>query len=230
MTIPDNKFDNLANQLILEEYSMVEKSLFSSIYYEKNKINLLDGDIVECGVYKGGMSLFLTKLFSDKKIWLVDSYDEGFQDIHNDALYKTDKIDDPHKKGYPIRNGQTGISLEQVKKFFNDFEEGSNPNVNYLKGYVKDVLNPQICPIDKISLLRIDVDAYSATREVLEFLYPKVVSGGMIIFDDANIDSARIAIEEFFQKQNITLNTYPAEHPGELRHGLTSAGCYLFKK
>ena len=63
MTIPNPEFDALADQLILEEYSMVEKPLFSSIYYEKDKINILEGDIVECGVYKGGMSLFLTKLF-----------------------------------------------------------------------------------------------------------------------------------------------------------------------
>jgi hypothetical protein len=73
MTIPDLKFDQLADQLILEEYSMVAKPCFSSIYYEKDKIDILEGDIVECGVYKGGMSLFLTKLFPNKKIWLVDS-------------------------------------------------------------------------------------------------------------------------------------------------------------
>jgi len=229
MTIPDLKFDQLADQLILEEYSMVAKPCFSSIYYEKDKIDNLEGDIVECGVYKGGMSLFLTKLFPNKKVWLVDSYEEGFQDI-NSAPYKTDKIDDPHKKGYPIRNGQTGISLEQVKEFFNNFGEGINPNVNYLKGFVKDVLEPSVCSIEKISLLRVDVDAYSATREVLEFLYPKIVSGGMIIFDDGDIDSSRLAIEEFFQKENIPLNTCPAVHPGELRAGINSAGCYFFKK
>jgi hypothetical protein len=229
MKIPNLKFDQLADQLISEEYSMVAKPCFSSIYYEKDKIDILEGDIVECGVYKGGMSLFLTKLFPNKKVWLVDSYEAGFQDI-NSAPYKTDKIDDPHKKGYPIRNGQTGISLEQVKEFFNNFGEGINPNVNYLKGFVKDVLEPSVCNIDKISLLRVDVDAYSATREVLEFLYPKVVSGGMIIFDDGDIDSARLAIGEFFQKENITLNTCPATHPGELRTGINSAGCYFFKK
>ena len=229
MNISDFEFNHLANQLIEERYSMVEKPLFSSIYYEKNKIDILEGDIVECGVYKGGMSLFLTKLFPSKKVWLVDSFELGFQDL-NEALYQTDKIDDPHKKGYPIRDGQTGIPLEQVKEFFNEFGEGSNPNVNYLKGYVKDILKPEVCPIDKISLLRIDVDAYSATREVLEFLYPKVVSGGLIIFDDGDIASARIAIEEFYQKENIGLNTYPASNPGELRNGLSGAGCYVFKK
>ena len=221
--------ESLAEQLILERYSMVEKSLFTSIYHEKDKVNILEGDIVECGVYKGGMSLFLTKLFPDKKVWLVDSFELGFQDI-NEGLYKTDKIDDPHKKGYPIRDGQVGISLEEVQTFFNEFGKGSNPNVNYIKGYVKDTLNPENCPIDKISLLRIDVDAYSATREVLEFLYPKVVKGGMIIFDDGDIGSARIAIEEFFEKENITLNTFPAPNPGELRIGLSGAGCYLFKE
>lgn len=231
MSISNLEFNNLADLMISEKYSMALKSAFNSIYYEKHKIDLLDGDIVECGVWKGGMSLFLTKLFSNKKIWLVDSYD-GFQDTE-EALYKTDKVIDPHVKGGVIREGLTGMPLEKVKEFFNTFGEGTNPNVNYLKGYVKDTLKPEICPIDKIALLRIDVDAYSATKEVLEFLYPKVVSGGMIIFDDAGIESARVAIEEFYTKENITIS-HIAEYPDTCSNytvgGLGGESCYIFKK
>ena len=80
MSIPNLEFNNLADLMISEGHSMVIKSAFNSIYHEKHKIDLLDGDIVECGVWRGGMSLFLTKLFPNKKIWLADSYD-GFQDI-----------------------------------------------------------------------------------------------------------------------------------------------------
>ena len=125
------------------------------------------------------------------------------------------------------------MPLERVKELFNTFGEGANPNVNYLKGYVKDTLEPKTCPIDKIALLRIDVDAYSATKEVLEFLYPKVVSGGMIIFDDANIGSARVAIEEFYEKESITIS-HVAEYPDTCNNyivsGLGGESCYIFKK
>ena len=231
MSIPNLEFNNLADLMISEGHSMVIKSAFNSIYHEKHKIDLLDGDIVECGVWRGGMSLFLTKLFPNKKIWLADSYD-GFQDI-DEALYKTDKVNDPHVKGSPIRQGLAGMPLERVKELFNTFGEGANPNVNYLKGYVKDTLEPKTCPIDKIALLRIDVDAYSATKEVLEFLYPKVVSGGMIIFDDANIGSARVAIEEFYEKESITIS-HVAEYPDTCNNyivsGLGGESCYIFKK
>lgn len=227
MQSADFDFNALAEKIIKEEKSLVEKKLFDSIYFEKDKINLLEGDVVECGVYKGGMSLYLTKLFSNKKIWLVDSY-EGFQSI-DDGLFKTNKLRDPHDKGYTIRGSCTGIKLEEVKQLFNDYGEGENPNVNYLKGFVKNSLDPKNCPIKKISLLRIDVDAYSATMEVLEFLYPKVVNGGMIIFDDANIDSARFAIEEFFEKNKIFPNIYSVSKQGEILSYLCEAGSYMFK-
>ena len=57
--------------------------------------------------------------------------------------------------------------------------------------------------IKKISLLRIDVDAYSATLEVLDELYDKVVPGGYIIFDDTCLHESLNAIKTFFKKRNI---------------------------
>jgi hypothetical protein len=231
MKIIDKNLNILVDKLIEDRYSMVAKELFESIYIEKDKIHKLDGSIVECGVFKGGMSLFLAKLFNDKEMWLVDSFELGFPDP-NEMLYKTDQVEDPHKKGYPVWDGLIGAPIEGVKNLFTQYGEGDNPKVHYLEGYVADTLNPKVCPIDKIALLRIDVDSYSGTTEVLEYLYSKVVSGGMIIFDDANIPTGKIAIEDWFEKQNIPLFTYTAycePSPGPLYAGVRGPGCYLFK-
>lgn len=203
-------FSALVDDIIDKEYSLVEKFGFSSIYNEKDRVNATQGDIVECGVWKGGMCVFLTKLFPTKKIWVVDSF-LGFEKVES-STYPTqfwDKynLKDPHIFEYPIRNSALSASLEDVKSVFEEYGELNNPNVNFLQGYVKNTLKEETCPIKEISLLRIDVDSYSATMDVLNFLYPKVVSGGIVIFDDGNIDSARFAIADYFKENEIKIVT-----------------------
>ena len=58
--------------------------------------------------------------------------------------------------------------------------------------------------IDKIALLRIDVDGYSPTRVVLDNLYDKVVTGGMIIFDDLCLVEAAEAIEDWMTEKRLS--------------------------
>lgn len=220
-------FTDLVDEILSNRYSMVSKFGFTSIYDEKSRIDDLEGDIVECGVWRGGMSVFLSKLFSDKKIWVVDSF-TGFEDI-KDSRYPTElwdkyKIKEPHTIDYKI-----GIPVSEVKSVFEKYNELDTKRINFIEGYVKDVLKPDVCPIEKIALLRIDVDAYSATMDVLDYLYPKVVSGGMIIFDDGNVDSSRMAIEDYFRREKIELITYVPQNKNMC---IGSAGeChYMIKK
>jgi hypothetical protein len=51
----------------------------------------------------------------------------------------------------------------------------------------------------QISLLRLDTDWYASTKVELEMLYPRVVSGGVIIIDDyGHWEGARRAVDEYF--------------------------------
>ena len=55
--------------------------------------------------------------------------------------------------------------------------------------------NPQL----KISLLHIDVDIYEPTTLALELLYPCLVKGGVIIFDDYGaFAGTNKAVDNFF--------------------------------
>jgi len=217
----------LCNDLINGKHTLIEKPRFKSIDLIKKEIydNDIQGDIIECGVWKGGMAIYLAYQFPDRIIWASDSY-KGFQPL-NIATYEyknerhTENFDAKYNHPFSI-----SVSLDDVKANFKEFDVVGN-NIKFLEGWVKDTLDPKITEVKEIAVLRIDVDAYSATLEVLDFLYDKVAVGGYIIFDDSALVECRDAIREFKRKRNITFElTSPS---GKVGNDLSENGGY-FKK
>lgn len=209
----------LAKTIIEENITKVTIERFEMIERHSENINSLDGDIVECGVWLGGMGIFLSKQFSNKTIWLADSF-KGFE---NPKQSRYSYAGERHMEG------RMSVLYDTVMQ---NFERYKCNNINVLVGFVNETLPKS--QIDKISLLRIDVDAYSATREVLDHLYSKVVPSGYIIFDDTCLVETRAAILDFFKEHNIEL---------KLKHPVTDevilftdasqhlpCGCYLIKE
>ena len=210
----------LIKQIIDSNISMVLPELFQMPVRHFDKINSLEGDIVECGVWKGGYSIFLSKLFNNKNIWVCDSY-EGCQDPSKGNYYYDEER---HSLG------MYSISLEEVKDNFKLFKALDESKVKFLKGWVKDTL--LTANINKISLLRVDVDSYSVTLEVLDALYDKVVNGGYIIFDDFCLYESYEAIKFFLERESLSLYIH---HPVTDKASLITkaerhSGSYLIKK
>jgi O-methyltransferase len=197
----------LKKKLISETLTLVSEERFDTIDLLKEEIynSNVEGDIVECGVWRGGMSIYLSHMFLDKKIWVCDSF-EGFQKLE-DAQYKYDNerhdenFDKFHSDSLPHQTS-IKIPLDEVKNNFKNYNL-TDENIIFLKGWVKDTLDKKNCKIDKICILRIDVDSYSATLEVLMNLYDKVVDGGYIIFDDSALPECSDAIKYFEKIKNI---------------------------
>ena len=187
---------------------MVSEPLFQTTIRNYYNINSIQGDIVECGVWRGGQSVFLSHLFKDRTIWVCDSF-EGFQSL-KDAKYNKLTYSDPinglterFQKG---NNMGMDVSLLDVQNVFKQFNLENDPRINFVKGFVNKTL-PNI-NINKIALLRIDVDGYSPTREVLDYLYNKVEKGGMIIFDDLCLSEAAAAVKDWMIEKNIPLEVH----------------------
>jgi hypothetical protein len=95
-----------------------------------------------------------------------------------------------------------GASLPVVEQNIN--------STNYPTGkifyYVGDVIETiPLINIDKIALLRLDTDYYESTRIEMEYLWPLLTPGGILIVDDYDYWSgARIAVDEYFQKHAIS--------------------------
>ena len=225
-------YEDLVQDLIDNKITMVRPDEFKTIFKHCSKITEVEGDVVECGVWRGGFSIFLSYVFQDKNIWVCDSY-EGFQPLEI-AKHSYDR--ERHTNHVTHNSvGPLAISLEEVQSHFKTYGLGDEERIKFLKGFVKDTLPTS--GIEKISLLRIDVDAYSATLETLEELYDKVQPGGYIIFDDSNLYETLDAIKTFFKQRNIAefINHPVTNQPLDinLRHtnddsGLP-AGCYIIK-
>ena len=226
-------YEELIQDLIDNKITMVGKSEFNTILKHYNKISNTPGDIVECGCWRGGFSIFLSHVFNDKNIWVCDSF-EGFQPLENAKHSYSKERHTPYFTHNAV--GPLAISLEEVQSHFVTYGLKNQERIKFLKGFVKNSLPNS--GIEKVALLRVDVDAYSATLEVLEELYNKVQSGGYIIFDDSCLYESLDAIKTFFKQNNIPefINHPVTDMPLDLNTKHTNddsgfpAGCYVVKQ
>ena len=127
----------------------------------------LEGDIVECGVWRGFSFGFLTDYFDfaglPKTLWLYDTF-EGIP-----AEYDTEGQDTPALR-------EAGLYESVVARF------AAFPNVNVVKGLLPASLEG--ASPSRISLLHLDMNSSRGEIETLDALFDRVVPGGMIILDD----------------------------------------------
>lgn len=167
-------------------------------------VNNIEGDIVECGVWRGGsigacILALLKANKTDKKIWLYDTF-EGMNkptdfDLDINGHLASERME---KEDIETSNLWAKAELDIVKENVSNFNYPSE-NINFIKGIVEETLLSSKLP-DKISILRLDTDWYESTKIELEILYPKLVSGGVLIIDDyGHWNGCRKAVDEFFE-------------------------------
>jgi hypothetical protein len=196
--------------------SIVEFNFLEKIINEINNQNIL-GDIVECGVWKGGMSMWM--MLCQKKhnmlrnFFLYDTFDGmTFPDSINDGKEAIETYTIINQGNYARdydkwhkQNKWAYAPLEFVKNNI-DLIKYDDSKINYVVGDVCDTLNTNIP--DKISILRLDTDFYSSTKKELDILFPLVSQNGYIIIDDYySWEGSKKATDEFLEenKNNILM-------------------------
>jgi len=179
-------------------------------------IQNIDGDIVECGVGRGRTFLYFSYLsFQEKKgrhVWGFDSF-QGFPEPSSvDA-----------SKRNPKKGEWAGTSPEDIRAILKTAwlpDEWVKKNTTLVPGFFnKSLSNYNKKPI---AFLHVDVDLYDSYNDVLNTLFPFVVKGGVVLFDeygDENWPGAKQAIDEFLKK-----------HPHELIQEQIGKKYYFIKK
>jgi hypothetical protein len=173
----------------------------------------VDGDFVECGVYKGASIVCMIRTLqalgiADRRFWLYDTFE---------GMPKPDTID----RHYAQTHEEDGGLKSWHRNKFSD-ERGSNwcycpigevqttvfrtkyprDKLTFVKGLVENTI-PRQAP-DQIALLRLDTDFYSSTRHELIHLYPRLAKGGVLIVDDYGAyQGSRLASDEYFRDNNV---------------------------
>jgi O-methyltransferase len=170
------------------------------------------GDLVECGVWRGGASILMRGVLeahenTDKSVWLADSF-EGLP-VPDTVNYQMDR----HLRLDRFRS-ILGVAEEQVRANFARYGL-LDDRVRFLPGWFKDTLAQ--APIEQIALLRLDGDLYESTIQALDALYPKLSPGGFCIIDDYFVlDVCKQAVTDYRDKHHITADIIDIDGTGAL--------------
>ncbi|MBT2380492.1 class I SAM-dependent methyltransferase [Streptomyces sp. ISL-111] len=200
-------YDDEARDIIraVKPYSMTSPERLNAFILATRYIarHNIPGDIVECGVWRGGsMQACARTLLSvgedERELYLFDTY-EGMtpptaEDLRRDGRPAQELLD-AQGKDRPI---WAVASLEDVQAGFGHVPYPKE-RVHYVQGRVEDTV-PGRAP-EQIAILRLDTDWYASTKHELEHLYPRLVSGGVLLIDDYGYwQGSRQAVDEFLDK------------------------------
>lgn len=167
----------------------------------------ITGDFVETGCWKGHSSYFLSKLISkyndkDIEFHIFDSFE---------GLSKNTEKDTNLNKLSNKQINQVRSIFVSDENFVKNIVLSEFSFIKIYKGWIPEKFN--LVKNCKFSFVHIDVDLYEPTLMTLEFFYPRLSNGGIIVCDDYNsleFDGAKKAWDEFFSNKKVNFNFAPS--------------------
>ncbi len=173
------EFFSLIRSVRKETDLLLEDIEAYTIFMAVKRTKKVKGDIAEVGVYRGGSATIICAAKGERHLFLFDTFE---------GLPQVDSID----AVWPFYEGKFHASFEEVRKYL-----ARQSNVSIYKGIfpatgtaVKD---------RSFSMVNLDVDTFQSTKDCLEFFYPLMSPGGIILSHDyLNTPGVRKAFDDFF--------------------------------
>jgi O-methyltransferase len=127
----------------------------------------LGGNMAEVGVFRGTSARLIREADETRPLHLFDTFE---------GLPEPDDHDTELHLGRFEKN-QFSCCLEEVRRYLSSVSD-----VYFYPGLFPASASP--VETERFSLVHSDVDLYASTRSVLEFFYPRLVRGGIIITHD----------------------------------------------
>ena len=123
----------------------------------------LPGDMAELGVFCGGSALAIALAAPEKFIYLYDT----FTGLPSDDLPEYSMFREE------VHKGRFTASIESVKLAM----RGRN-------GVLRPGIFPKTAVDTPYCFVHVDADLYTSTRDAIAFFWPRLVPGGIMVFDD----------------------------------------------
>lgn len=159
----------------------------------------LEGDFVDCGVYTGFCTRAIIHYVDfqklGKKYWLMDTFG-GLSEKYSTEY----ELERNTKLGY----AHTVDLFTQVKETFKDF------NVELVKGPIPETL--QRATPEKVAFLSIDMNTAAPEVAAMEYFWPRMSSGAMIVLDDYGYPGClnqKLAHDEWAKSKGVQVLSLP---------------------
>ena len=173
------------------KYARLNFIKITALMQEEKKIS---ANVAELGVWKGETARYINAYFPQSEFYLLDTF-EGFceEDIKKEQSLNT-------KAKASNSNDFSDTSIEFVKQHLPNLQK-----CHFIKGYFPDSINQM--PQDlNFSFVNIDVDLYQPILAGLEYFYPRMLKGGVILIHDyfhPYYTGTKQAVDEFCEKEKL---------------------------
>ena len=180
-----------------QEFTMIPLETYVNNLFLAQRMAGVSGCIIECGVWRGGMSAGLaTILGKDRQYFLFDSF-EGLppaKEIDGEGALNWQK-----DKQSPIYYDNCSAGEEFANRAMT---LAGVQSFQLIKGWFDKTL-PTFRPPEPIALLRLDADWYDSTMVCLDSLFDFVAPNGLIILDDYyQWDGCSRALHDFLSRRS----------------------------
>lgn len=162
----------------------------------------LPGNVAECGVWQGSTllptGLFLKRRAPSKRLFGFDSFQGLNETVSRDVVLGGDEDNRKQVGGF------SNTSYEAVNRRVRDFNLADT--VTLVPGYFQDTLMRHAS--ERFSFVHLDCVIYESYKACLEFFYPRMVAGGVILLDEYNDPpwpGCTLAVNEFMAGKPETL-------------------------
>jgi hypothetical protein len=177
-------------------------------YYELYKlIKHLNGSILKCGITNDEAFSYFSffKQMNQYRQQPLVAFEK------NPSLFEVTKFNNEVEEGMAVKNIYTkhvGAAQQNL------VEKGVTEKIEFVPGILSNsipeylIQNPEL----KIALLTIDIDDYESTLTAMQYFYPRIVSGGILIMNNYFKKSAEnMAIQEYFVGQEVIIRHFSLE-------------------
>lgn len=156
------------------------------------------GEIIECGVWKGGMALALTRIFGAKRSYTFFDSFEGMpppnRNDGRDAHFWATHTDHPrYFDNCRADCAEFQVILQELRP--------AHQYIQVAKGWFAETLGG--IESGSVAFAHLDCDWYDSTLTCLEHLWPRMMAGGVILIDDYyDWEGCRRAVHDFLSRNN----------------------------
>jgi O-methyltransferase len=167
--LSDEAFGRLYDNV--KEYTLVDIYRCFELWELAKQATMTPGDFLEVGVWRGGTACLLAEASAEsrKTVYLADTFAGVVKAGPGDGAYSGGEHADTSMK-----------IVEQVLH-----SVGAN-NFRILQGIFPD--ETAHCIDGTLAFVHIDVDVYKSTKDIFDWAFPRVSSGGIVVFDDYGSD------------------------------------------
>lgn len=181
-------------------------ALFESVSYLVSAS--VPGDIVECGVWKGGSAMICAETLvslgeTSRDLWLYDTFSGMPSPTKEDVNRYGVRAQEIYDYYATQRSTWNGSTVDEVQ---DNLAKTGYPleKVKIVSGDVVTTI-PHSAPA-QVSLLRLDTDFYHSTRHSMRHLFPRIARGGVLFIDDYEWwRGARLAVDEVLEELSSSL-------------------------